>query len=274
MLLPLALLLAAVPAAHPSHPQPPTSAARAADTLRLEVGSPEVDGRLYRPHAARVRVRVGAADGPMRAEWTNALTLGDSAGRAVMRWVTRGTRTEPSGARVTWEIHQTYDARTLAPYGYLAASSTGSCTRLAIDGRRVRGVKRAGGDAELTPVALDLDRAGFVASASDLVPLAAGLRDGLVMTAPVWGPAMTRAESRTFAVVGRRPVDVEGTAVDAWKVEEREADGALVAAWYLVEASPYMVYGEVALPDGGVQHMSEVEIPMPEAAPAPDVCAM
>lgn len=120
---------------------------------------------------------------------------------------------------------------------------------------------------------LELDRAGFVASASDLVPLAAGLRDGVVMTAPVWGPAMTRAESRIFAVVGRGPVDVEGTAVEAWKVEERKTDGALVAAWYLVEASPYMVYGEVPLPDGRTQYMTEVEIPTPPAAPVPTACA-
>lgn len=273
MLLPVALLLAAAPPA-PAAALPPLPAARHADTLRLEVGSPEVDGRIYRPHAARVRVRVGAPDGPLRAEWTNALSLGDSAGRPVMRWITRGTRTEADGARVTWEIHQTYDARTLAPYGYLAASSTGACTRLAIDGRRVRGTKRAAGaDAAPTPVDLEIDRAGFIASASDLVPLAAGLRDGVVMTAPVWGPAMTAAESRTFAVVGRGPVDVEGTAVEAWKVEERKADGAFVAAWYLTEASPYMVYGEVALPDGRTQYMSEVEIPMPADAPAPDACA-
>ena len=43
---------------------PPSAArTRAADTLRLEVGSPEVDGRVYKPHKALVRVRIGELPG-------------------------------------------------------------------------------------------------------------------------------------------------------------------------------------------------------------------
>jgi hypothetical protein len=52
--------------------------------------------------------------------------------------------------------------------------------------------------------------------------------------------------------------------VNAWKVEEhRESDGKLLATWYLLDKSPYMVYGEVPLPDGSVQRMTEVEVPIP-----------
>lgn len=58
------------------------------DTIRLEVGAKELDGRVYARHAARVRVWVGPGQGRMRAEWTNVLTVGDSAGRQVHRWVT------------------------------------------------------------------------------------------------------------------------------------------------------------------------------------------
>ena len=59
------------------------------------------------------------------------------------------------------------------------------------------------------------------------------------------------------------PITVEGTKLVAWKVEERrQADRQLVATWYLLDKSPYMVYGEVPLPNGQVQRMSEVEIPM------------
>ena len=83
------------------------------------------------------------------------------------------------------------------------------------------------------------------------------------MTAPVWGPAMTKSELRIFSVLGKTPVMVEGTQVTAWKVEERRhADAKLLATWYLTEASPYMVYGEVVLPNGQIQRMSEVEIPL------------
>src|SRR5690606_29724608 len=101
--------ITAGPAAQPSAP--------AGDTLR-EVGSPEVDGRVYRPHAALVRVRIGDPDAPVVREWTNELTLGDSAGRPVMRWVTKGRQNTGPNAGATWELRQTYDAITLRPYAY------------------------------------------------------------------------------------------------------------------------------------------------------------
>lgn len=234
------------------------------DTIRVEVGSPAVDGRVYAPHAARVRVYVGPGRGRMRAEWTNVLTLGDSAGRPVMRWVTTGTQYPVNGDTVRWELRQTYDARTLAPYGIARTASNGLATSLRIDGRRVTGIRRAAGAAAEEQISYEIDRPGFVASASDLVPLAAGLRKGRVIIAPIWGPPMTAAEMRVFTVVGKVDVDVEGTIVNAWKVtEHRQSDDRLLATWYLVENSPYMVYGEVPLPDGSVQRMTEVEVPMP-----------
>lgn len=233
------------------------------DTIRLEVGSKEVDGRVYAPHAARVRVHVGSLDTPPTAEWTNELTLGDSAGRRVMRWVTKGTRTAPGGGTVTWELRQTYDAVTLAPYGYHARSSNGGYTQLTLQGTRVQGTKRMPGDTVVQAVDVTLDEAGFVASASDLVPRAVGLKEGTIITAPFWSPAMTRAERRIFSVLGRVSVNVEGSDVTAWKVEERRhSDHQLLATWYLVDTSPYMVYGEVPLPNGQVQRMTEVAIPM------------
>lgn len=236
--------------------------AAAADTVRLEVGAKEVNGRVYAPHAARVRVRVGAADSPITAEWTNELTLGDSAGRKVMRWVTKGTRETPSGGTMTWEIRQTYDAVTLAPYGYHATSSLGGFTQLTLNGTRVRGTKRVPGDSTVQSVDLTLDKAGFVASASDLLPAAVGFKPGLVILAPFWGPAMTKSEMRVFTVIGKTPINVEGTDMNPWKVEERRhSDGTLLATWYLLDSSPYMVYGEVPLPNGQTQRMSEVAIP-------------
>jgi hypothetical protein len=233
------------------------------DTIRLEVGSRAVNGSVYAPHAARVRVRVGAPDSPITAEWTNELTLGDSAGRRVMRWVTKGTRQAPTGGTMTWEIRQTYDAVTLAPYGYHSSSSLGGFIQLTLDGTRVRGTKRVPGDTTVQPVDVTLDRAGFVASASDLIPAAVGFKAGTVIVAPFWGPAMTKSEMRVFSVIGRTPIDVEGTSVNAWKVEERrQSDGQFLATWYLLDESPYMVYGEVPLPNGQVQRMTEVAIPM------------
>ena len=256
-MLPLALALLVAPGTARDTVLPP-------DTLHLHVGSAAVNGRVYAPHLARVRVQVGDSASAPTAEWTNELTLGDSAGRPVMRWITRGTQFAPNGNQVTWELRQTYDAVTLAPYAYQSRSSLGGYSRLTFDGPRIRGVRKRPADSVERAVDLTLDRAGFIASASDLVPLAAGLEPGRVMTAPMWSPGMTATETRIFTVLGQEPTLVEGKRWDAWKVEERrQADGRLLATWYLVTGSPYMVYGEVVLPDGRIQRITEVEVATP-----------
>ena len=228
-----------------------------ADTLRLEVGSPEVDGRVYPVHQARNRVYIGDATSPVTT-WTNHLTLGDSAGMPVMRWATRGV--QPNGS--TWELLQTYHGVTMKLLTYSLTSSSGAYTRLRVDGLRVRGVQRPPGDSGVEKV-VDrvLPRMGFMASASDLVPPAVGLEAGAVMIAPVWGPSMEEPVDREFTVVGEERVEVEGEDVVAWKVVEREAaTGKLVATWWMTESSPYMVLAEIPLANGGVQRITGVAL--------------
>lgn len=255
------LAMALVGATWSGHSSPRPGEGFAGDTIRLEVGSKAVDGRVYKPHAARVRIRIGDATAPVVSEWTNELTVGDSAGRQVHRWVTKGRRTPPNGTPVEWELRQTYDARTLAPLGYHYSSSNGAYSRLRIDGRSVKGEKRTPKDSTAQPVDESIDRPGFFSGATDLVPAAVGLKAGAVMTAPFWSPGTAVAETRIFSVRGTERVQVEGAAIEAWKVEEHKTDGTLVATWYLLDHSPYMVYGEVPLPDGRKQVITEVEIP-------------
>ncbi|MGQ0765728.1 MAG: hypothetical protein ACT4OZ_08690 [Gemmatimonadota bacterium] len=239
----------------------------ASDTLSIEIGSPLLDGSVYKPHAARVRVRAAAGDGPVLNEWTNELTLGDSAGHRIMRWVTR-YYPPSAGGRETGVLYQTYDLRTLQPYSYLNVNSvTGARIQLWIADGKVTGTSRAASDAAETPISRVVPRIGYMASASDLVPAAVGFVKGRVVVAPIWGPNMATAETRIFTFIDEMPVDVEGTRVIAWKVEERrESDRVHLADWYLLDRSPYMVYGVAYLPNGQVRHYSEVEIPMSGAA--------
>jgi hypothetical protein len=203
------LILLAVCTATP----PALAASPAADTLRLEVGSPEVDALYFVPHRARNSVYIGDATTPS-VTWTNELTVGDSAGMRVHRWVTKGTQANGN----TWELHQTYNGRTLAPLKWAQRSSSGADSRLEIDGTRVRGVLKGPGDAPANPIDRTIGRAGFIASATDLVPMAVGLRAGVVMTAPVWAPQSTNVETRVFTVLRQETVKVEGADVTAWRV--------------------------------------------------------
>ena len=104
---------------------------------------------------------------------------------------------------------------------------------------------------------------GPAPAAASSAAAAAGLKAGMVLVAPVWGPNMTAPEDRVFVVMRDTVVNVEGTPVRSMKVEERRrADRSLTANWYLLTESPYMVYGEVPLPDGRVQRMTEVAEPI------------
>ena len=241
--------------------QSPSAASAPADTIRIEVGSPLVNGRVYRPHRARVRVHLGSTDTPPTNEWINELTLGDSAGRSIMRWVTLGQIDSATG-KAGFDLRQTFDLETLAPYGYLLSTRQGAKVSLAMDGKRMYGTRKLPRDSVAQQVDQAVPRMGFIASASDLVPLAVGMAPGKVVVAPVWGPNMPRAESRIFTTVGKVARMVEGKEWQAWKVEERrESDRRLMAIWYLLEESPYMVAGEVFLPNGQVQKMTEIALP-------------
>ena len=236
-----------------------TAHSQSRDTVFVEVGSPAIDGRFFQNHAARVRIYRGDT---LTAEWVNQLTMGDSAGRRVMRWVTTSKPVPAFPNRVLTVLRQTYDAQTLAPLGYWIEATNGAFTRLAIDGKTAKGTRRTPNDSTPRPVEMAIARPGFFAGASDLVPVAAGLKSGQILVAPVWGPNMPAAEDRVFRILADTVVNVEGTPMKSRKVEERRrSDGTLTANWYLLLESPYMVYGEVPLPDGRIQRMTEVPMP-------------
>ncbi len=234
--------------------------AQSADTVRAEIGSAAIDARFMKPHAARVRIYRGDS---LVQQWLNELTVGDSAGRRVMRWVTTSEPVPLNPHRPLSVLRQTYDARTLAPLGFSSTVSNGAFTRVAIDGNRVRGRRRTAADTTTIPIDLTIDRPGYYVGATDLVPIAAGLKAGMVLLAPTWSPSGTTADYRVFVIHGDTTVSVEGTPVRAVKVDEhRRSDRVRLATWYLLLESPYMVYGEVPLPDGRVQRMTEVEVPL------------
>lgn len=254
-----ALLLAGPLDDSPAHsPRPGAALVAPPDTIHLEVGSPEVDGRVFPPHRARNRVYIGDSTTPV-STWVNVLVLGDSAGVPVMRWSSKSDALEPDGD--TWELLQTYHARTLEPLGYWLTTSAGVETKLTLEGNRIRGTRRQAGGAAPEVVDLNVDRRGFFAGASDLVPVAVGLREGAVMSAPFWHPSTQAPEVRVFTVLGEETVEVEGEAVTAWKVGEyRRATGELIATWWMTESSPFMVLAEIELPDGRMQRITGVDL--------------
>lgn len=236
-----------------------------ADTIRIAVGAPAINASFMEPHRARVIVERQVGNGwEVSAEWINELTVGDSAGKRVQRWVTTGTRQAPNGGQIKWQIFQTYDHRTLAMYGYHYTSSAGADIRLTMEGPRIRGKRKTPSDAAPADVDITLSEAAYYAGASDLPPIAARLSEGMVMTMPVWQPGMQQVEHRIFTITGKKDVKVGDTTWDAWIVEERATRGGtvqLLATWYMTEKAPYMVYAEQTLQDGTKQRFTEYLLP-------------
>jgi hypothetical protein len=178
--------------------------------------------------------------------------------------VSRGVGLSPEGNGISWELHQTYDARTLAPLTYYRWSDDGRSMRLRIDGTRVQGEERVPGESRPRVIDRTIDRRGFFAGASDLVPMAIRLRPGLVVTAPVWAPAMERTQVRVFTVVGRESLRVEGDEVSGWKIEERvRGNDRILATWYVTDDSPFMLLAESTLADGRRQRITGVALDGP-----------
>ena len=235
------------------------------DTLRIGVGSPSVNASFMEPHKARVVVERQVGNSwEVAAEWINELTLGDSAGKKVQRWVTSGTRQQPNGNPIKWTIYQTYDHTTLAPYGYYYTSSAGADIRLTMEGSRVRGTRKTPSDAAPAQVDLTLSEPAWMAGASDLPPVAAGLTEGKIMMMPVWSPGMQQVEQRIFTVTGKKSIKVQDKTWESWVVEERALRGGtmlLLSTWYMTEKAPYMVYAEQVSADGTKQRFTEYIIP-------------
>src|SRR5690606_1964800 len=132
-----------------------------------------------------------------------------------------------------FDLRQTFDHVTLAPLGYRLRTRAGADVSLAIDGNRVHGTRKLPNSTQAEQVDVQVPRMGFIASASDLVPLAMKFEAGQVVIAPVWAPNLPTAESRIFHTVGKVPHVVEGKEWMAWRVDEyRESDRRLMATWY------------------------------------------
>ena len=71
----------------------------------------------------------------------------------------------------------------------------------------------------------------------------------------LWFNDLLRHDAKTLAPLGYLSTSSSGGFLH----------GTLIANWYLLTDSPYMVYGEVPLPNGGVQRMTEVRFRPPGA---------
>ncbi len=238
----------------PARPTPPAARAQRADTLRLEVGGPHVNGTYYPAHVGHntiISVQGGRHD--TTATWTNTLEIGDSAGIAVHRWHTGGNSRTQAGVPYRLDIWQTFDARSLELYGYHLRTSLGGETRFTVSRGRVQGTQRLA-SGTVNELDFTLSRPGFPGGAADLIPPAVvgGLREGLVILMPVWSVPSRNVVEQTWKVVRRTTVEIASRTAPAWELEIFSAAGTLTGRIWLTGESPYMVRWDVINPQGDV----------------------
>lgn len=231
----------------------PTASVPSADTIHVPVGSPAVDGSVYRPHVGRVtRLRIEGDRTDTTAVWLNTLEIGDSAGRPVHRWLTSGWSGPPGGARNQFDLRSTFDGRTLALMGWHMKAGSGFEARLAVDGRSVRGTMKPPSAAEPQAVEFELPEAGFASGAADLIPYAIGLREGLTMTLPLWSPPGRTLETQVWTVTGIQQIEFDGRTVPSWVMEHFDVgDPAPKGRIWFVDEPPYVVQWDL-FPEEGV----------------------
>ena len=234
-----------------------TAADPTADTLHIPVGSPAVDGSIYQPHVGRVtRLHMEGGRTDTTAVWLNTLELGDSAGRAVHRWLTSGWSGPPGGARNEFNLRSTFDARTLALLGWHMKTGSGFEGSLAVDGRRVRGAVKPPSADGPQQVDFELPDAGFAAGAADLIPYAVGLREGLTMTLPLWSPPGRKLETEVWTVTGIEQIAFDGRTVPSYVMEHfAPGDPKAKGRIWFVDEPPYVVQWDLFPEEGVVVRM-------------------
>jgi hypothetical protein len=227
---------------------------QSADTLCVAVGSEMISGLELPVHGSKIdRFQLDPGQAPRNIGWiTNVMSIGDTAGRPVFRFITEGEARQPNGQANRYTLYTTFDRKTTALLGYFISGSLGREVRLTLDGNRVRGTIRPSADAAVQPVDVTLSRPGFLGSSMDIQLALLPLRPGLTIELPVWMPGMTDAESRWYVVVSQGTAKMGGKTVDAWVTEEWNADRSRkLSTMNVIKSAPFMEWQEFDQPSGG-----------------------
>jgi hypothetical protein len=230
---------------------------------RVEPGSPLVRGHEIALHDSRIEIHDVTAQGRQYVGWlTNEMAYGDSAGAAVIRFVTISETRAPDGPVSRYTLRQTFDRATLAPRGFAYVTDDGEEYVVAIDGARVRGVRRPSRWAPPDSVDVRLTQPFYMAGAIDLVLGLLPLRAGARFVLPVWSPVMPAAEKRVYVVREKTRARVGGRDVDGWLVDELPPRGGRrLSTMVVLTVPPYMEYWELPQPSGAVRRWTQELVP-------------
>ncbi len=225
------------------------------DTTTVSVGAAFVDGRIYRPHVARV-VRSVTRAGRIteQATFTNDLSIAQRDGSPVIVIRTQADSGVPDP---TWGLETVLDRRTMALRHWAMHSARRSIT-LDVDGAHLTG-SATRPDSGSSPIDLTLAEPAYLDGVLDATIGAVSLRPGLVLRVPTFGieAANRRTTWRSFRVAGRDTVSIGGRRVPAWIVE---GDAPTHDRIWLVDEPPYMTRWMSELPDHAVEQFDQTLI--------------
>lgn len=225
-------------------------AAQQADTVTLNVGSPLVDGRMYKPHSAAVTTSLVRNDTVLQSR-KFTISLHVTTRNAIPAFqVLYDYPDDPSA-----KSEVILDLRTLALVHLDDRDSRGRVLVADVDGRHVTGEFRAAQDSAVEHLDFTLDVPSYYFPFLDAGINATTLvRAERAFTLPTFGFASSdrRTDWHTYRVAARDTLRVRGRRLDAWVIEENWHGRYATRKIWITKELPYLPLVETHYPDGSV----------------------
>jgi hypothetical protein len=230
---------------------PALLSAQASDPISLPVGSPLVDGRVYKAHEAtamRSLTRDGAIVRSIR--YTNYTYMTRWKGKDVCV-----VESKPSAETADTAFYEktVLDARTMAILHREERDGTGRLMTADVDGARVTGQYRAKASDPIQPLDFTLEVASYYSPFVDAAIGATHLQAGQSWRVPTFSftPGHQKTSWEVYRITAREPAGGAGGASPAWVVENA-ADAPVHSKMWITDDAPYLPRVETRLPDGAI----------------------
>jgi hypothetical protein len=228
---------------------PMLAAAQASTRIELPVGSPLVDGRIYKAHDA-VAVRTLLKDGTVvrSLRYTNHTYMMRLKGRdlCVVESVPSPETTDTAFYEKT-----VLDAKTMAIVHREERNGAGHLLEADVDGAHVTGRHRAKAGDPIQPLDFTLDAPAFYSPFVDAAIGATHMQAGQAWRVPTFSftPGQQKTTWHVYRITGHEPAGGTGGASPAWIVEDVDNTPVHTKIW-ITDDPPYLPRVVTTLPDG------------------------
>lgn len=239
--------------------------AQASDPIPLPVGSPLVDGRIYKAHEAtamRSLTRNGTTVRSIR--YTNYTYMTHWNGMDVCV-----VESKPNAETSDTAFYEktVLNSRTMAILHREERDGGGRLVTADIDGAHVTGQYRAKASDPIQPIDVTLEAPSYYSPFVNAAIGATHMQPGQSWRVPtfVFTPGHQKTSWDTYRITGREPAGGAGGASPAWIVENAD-DAPVHTKIWIIDDAPYLPRVITTLPDGSIARFESTLVRLTERA--------